>query len=345
MKRVGYPALILGILLAACGGNAQPTIITLEPPTETYTAEALPTTGSAAGMGIVTATPVPTHQPVTPTPGPSPTNPLAPTLSPAPRTLTVTRVPTLAGLRIEYFTTDSEYATPGENVTLFWSVRGADRARIFRLDDENERIYRWDVSAAGQLTVSTRADDREVARFLLTAEVTGSTVEQPLLIPLKCPEVWFFDPAPDACPSGGPEISTQVEQTFERGRMIWVGSQDRIYVIFEDDDSPGWAQYPDNFEEGEPEYDESLVPPPGLIQPVRGFGLIWRSNSRVQDRLGWATTPEVPFEGMFQSDSIEPSVATLYLRMRDGGILALNGLTNEWDMLPPTTEDSATVSQ
>jgi hypothetical protein len=67
---------------------------------------------------------------------------------------------------------------------------------------------------------------------------------------------------------------------------------------------------------------------------VRGFGLVWRSNPRVQDRLGWAVTPEVAFEGMFQADSIEPSVATLYLRARDGGIMALNALTDGWELLP-----------
>jgi hypothetical protein len=119
--------------------------------------------------------------------------------------------------------------------------------------------------------------------------------------------------------------------------MIWVDAQDRIYVVFDDGGVPTWAQYPDNFREGDQESDETLVPPPGLLQPVRGFGLIWRGNPRVRDRLGWATTPEVAFEGMVQADSIELSVATLYLRARDGGILALNALDDDWEMLPPST--------
>jgi hypothetical protein len=151
---------------------------------------------------------------------------------------------------------------------------------------------------------------------------------------MQCPEGWFFDPAPDSCPGAPPQFSTEAEQTFERGRMIWVEAQDRIYVIFEDGIAPEWAQYPDDFNDGDPALDESLVAPPGLQQPVRGFGLVWRSNPRVQDRLGWAVTPEVAFEGMFQADSIEPSVATLYLRARDGGIMALNALTDGWELLP-----------
>lgn len=326
---------VTGGMLAACGGNNQPQIVVFVP---SATVTASPTLTPTPGVmeRPATLTPMPTRSPTTPTPGPSPTNPLAPTFTAAPVTLTATRVPTVAGIAIEYFTTDSEYVRPGANLTLFWSVRGVRYAQIYRVDAQGERIWRWDVNAQGKLTVSTRREDRDVARFVLEAEAGGTRVEQPLLIPLQCPEVWFFDPAPDACPSAPAQLSTQAEQTFERGRMIWVAALDRVYVVFEDGRTPGWAQYPDDFDEGEPESDPALSPPPGLLQPVRGFGLVWRENARVRDRLGWATSPEVAFEGMYQFDSIEPSVATSYVRMRDGGILALDANTNTWRVLPPT---------
>jgi hypothetical protein len=335
-------AIGLGIVLAGCGGNAQPSIVTFVP-TETPTVQPSPTAApvsSAPTAPAASATPEPTRSPTTPTPGPSPTSLLAPTTTPAPFTLTATRAPTLAGLSVEYFTTDSEYVIPGDNVTLFWSVRGADRARIFRVDADGERLFRWDVAAAGRITVATRRADRDVARFLLTAEVSGATIEQDLLIPLRCPEVWFFDPPPDACPADSGQFSAQAEQTFEQGRMIWVQALDRIYVVFEDGVSPAWAQYPDEFEEGVPERDDSLAPPPGLEQPVRGFGLVWRSNPRVQERLGWATSPEIPYEGMYQADSVEPSVATTYLRLRDGGIVALDAFEDDWEVLPPLENET-----
>ncbi len=326
----------VGVLLifAGCGGNAQPAIVTVVP---TATPTALPTLTQthAAGFSWVTATSLPTALPLTATPGPSPTSPLAPTLSPAPATLTATRVPTRAGLSVEYFTTDSETARPGDTVTLFWSVRGANTARIFRLDADEERVEPgWDVRASGKLTVRTRPQDREVARFVLVAWVGEAEVQQVLLIPLQCGETWFFDPAPETCPAEPPQVSLEAEQTFEHGRMIWVQAQDRIYVIFDDGRTPAWARYPDNFEEGDPERDDSVIPPPSLLQPVRGFGLVWRSNERVRDRLGWATSPEVAFDGMFQSDSPEPSVATFYVRTRDGDILALDAQTQTWDVLP-----------
>lgn len=327
---------IAALVLAACGGNAQPVVFTVAPsPTHT----AVPTSTVAAVIVVPTLSPTPSHTPAptTPTPGPSPTHPLAPTLSPLPATLTATSAPTRVGLLIEYFTTDSASVRPGDNVRLFWSTRGASRARIYRLDAAGERIWRWDVNPSGDLTVTTRGSDRDVARFLLEIEGGGTTVDQTLLIPLSCPETWFFEPAPDSCPAGPPQLSQQAEQTFERGRMIWVEALDRIYVVFEDGRLPSWAQYPDNFQEGDPDRDETLVPPPGLEQPIRGFGLVWRTNERVRERLGWATTPEVAFEGMFQADSVEASVATMYLRLRDGAILALDAFNEKWEVLPPET--------
>lgn len=333
-------ALLALLVLSGCGGNAQPAIVTYVP-TDTATAVPTPNATAHAVDIVVTSTPMPIRSPTTATPGPSPTNPLAPTQSPAPATQTATRAPTLAGVSIEYFTTNTEFARPGENVTLFWSVRGAAAVRIFRVDSAGERIWRWDVNPSGQITVGTRTADRDVARFLLEADVGGATIEQPLLIPLQCSELWFFDPAPESCPAEPPQTTTQAEQTFERGRMIWVQAQDRIYVVFEDGGSPAWAQYPDDFNEGDPERDESLVPPFGMEQPVRGFGLVWRSNQRVRDRLGWATSPEIAFEGMIQADSVESSVATQYMRMRDGGIIALDAQANTWEYIPFSTSDSA----
>ncbi|RPI96382.1 MAG: hypothetical protein EHM39_10900 [Chloroflexi bacterium] len=307
------------------------------PPEATSTPVPPPTTTRVAAAPSDTLSPAPTRKLSTATLGPSPTAPVAPTLSPVPVTRTPTRVPTLSGVALQYFTTNSQSIRPGDSVTLFWSVRGADRVRIYRVDAQGERIWRWDVNAADSLTVSTRAEDRDVARFALVAEVGETEVEQPLLIPVLCSEVWFFDPSPESCPAGSPQISVHAEQTFEHGRMIWSEAQDRIYVLFDDGGRPAWVQYPDTFVEGDPESDDSLVPPPGLLQPIRGFGMIWRNNPRIQERLGWATTPEVAFEGMMQADAVELSVATLYLRARDGSILALDALDDDWEVLPPSS--------
>ncbi|HEY4689298.1 MAG TPA: LysM domain-containing protein [Anaerolineae bacterium] len=91
-------------------------------------------------------------------------------------------------------------------------------------------------------------------------------------------------------------------QSFERGFMIWVGDRKRIWVaVCCTSTIPlggRWLAFDDAFTEGLPESDPSIVPPAGLYQPVRGFGLVWRTLSdysyggSIRDLLGWATAPE-----------------------------------------------------
>ena len=105
-----------------------------------------------AATPTVTPTATPTEPPPV-DPDAEPTRIVAPTFSPVPVLHTATVAPTLAGLAVDYFTTDVPSVMPGENVTHYWSVRGADRAQNYRLDEEGERIWRWDV-AAEDLTVA-----------------------------------------------------------------------------------------------------------------------------------------------------------------------------------------------
>ncbi len=47
----------------------------------------------------------------------------------------------------------------------------------------------------------------------------------------------------------------------------------------------------DTWAEGEPET-TGLTPPPGKLEPKRGFGKVWREEPGVREALGWATQPE-----------------------------------------------------
>ncbi len=84
------------------------------------------------------------------------------------------------------------------------------------------------------------------------------------------------------------------EQLFENGRMFWLQPIGQIWVLIVTGEGQGtWATYEDTFLEGEPESDPSLVPPEdNMMQPVRGFGKLWRTNDEVRDALGWAVNPE-----------------------------------------------------
>ncbi|MFO7321055.1 MAG: hypothetical protein DIU68_004955 [Chloroflexota bacterium] len=111
------------------------------------------------------------------------------------------------------------------------------------------------------------------------------------------PTVATSTPTPTATPDPRPTATTGqiqvVEEVFERGRMFYIEPLDQIWVMVVTGEGRGtWSIYPDTFEEGDAEFDPSIVPPDGLMQPERGFGKLWRENPEVREALGWAVTPE-----------------------------------------------------
>jgi hypothetical protein len=326
----------LGILLTACGANAEPVIVTLAP-TATPEKPILPTpvippTPTFALMPTITLAPTRTVEQVA-----ANQLPIQPTFTIAPATQTATFQPQLAGLRIEYFITNAEEPpAPGDSITLFWRVHEAEQTRIFRLNRNDRRVEVWEVDTEGRLTVTTDPEeDQGEARFLLRAEASGSVVEEVLTIEMsQCTLVWFFQPAPEDCPGGLPQPSQQVEQRFEGGLMIWLAITQEIYVFYSDGNEPTWEKYPDTFTEGISESDESIIPPEGRLQPIRGFGLVWRENPPVRERLGWAVEAEFGYDGMIQISSARTGEETTYLRVRESGILAV--LPDHWEILTAT---------
>ena len=91
------------------------------------------------------------------------------------------------------------------------------------------------------------------------------------------------------------------QEDFQTGYMFWISSVTQIWVLLPASDTPPgqapshgqWQIFQDNFKDGQPESDPAIVPPSSnLYQPIRGFGLLWRSNNFVRGSLGWGTTPE-----------------------------------------------------
>lgn len=120
-----------------------------------------------------------------------------------------------------------------------------------------------------------------------------------------CDSTWFFiEQRPANCPLAPPTVTQGVYQPFQNGYMIWLQSQDAIYVFYNDLVQPRWEVYRDQFDEGMPEDDPNFGEPPasGLWRPRRGFGMLWRSNSTVRDRIGWAVEQwEKPYSAQVQA--------------------------------------------
>jgi len=74
------------------------------------------------------------------------------------------------------------------------------------------------------------------------------------------------------------------------------------------------------------------VPPPGLYQPVRGFGLVWRQYSQVRSRLGWAVDEETGFSTTIQRTT-RYKYNSIYLRALDGNVWHLEPELSGWEKI------------
>jgi len=95
------------------------------------------------------------------------------------------------------------------------------------------------------------------------------------------------------------KIIQDAEQPFQTGHMFWRADNDQIYVVFEGGSQSGhWRIYGDVWSEGDPHYSCSApAPPPGTLQPYRGFGAAWCQLGAENSPTGWATADEVGFWG------------------------------------------------
>jgi hypothetical protein len=79
-------------------------------------------------------------------------------------------------------------------------------------------------------------------------------------------------------------------QTFERGMMLWVqGPPMSIYLLYPDG---SYRRLDDTYIEGVDPISGGETPPSGFLEPVRGFGKVWRTYQDVRAAFGWATANE-----------------------------------------------------
>jgi len=251
---------------------------------------------------------------------------------------TATPTPTTepgTGPTIDTFRANVDEADPGDTITLEWETQDATGVTLYHLQPTGSLGDYWeDMDTSGTFDYVIELEERNRTGFVLFAgDDTGRIAQATLLIPLRCPDTWFFAPAPDDCPSGPAITFTAAEEHFEHGAMIWIGEQDLIYVLYGDGQTPLWHVFSDEWDEGDAIDDPNLTPPDGLYQPTRGFGLIWREQADVRDRLGWATDVEVGFSAEVQRTS-RPKYNDIYIRALDGGVWKLLSGSSGWEKLP-----------
>ncbi len=129
------------------------------------------------------------------------------------------------------------------------------------------------------------------------------------------------------CAQGTPTAVNSALQVFERGSMIWL--QGPIYVLYNDG---RFQRYEDTYVAGVDPESGGEVPPAGLIEPVRGFGKVWRSNADVRNGLGWGITQETGNQATQQRFD---RGWMIYLPQR-GDIVVLDDVGSTWRVVAGT---------
>lgn len=233
------------------------------------------------------------------------------------------------------FTANVSIADPGETITLSWETTNAVSVTLYHLVGGVFGTF-WNVPPIGEMAYEISSGSRNYESFALFATAADNTFDSAgLTLPLTCPFTWFFSPAPDTCPQEAALVSPSAEQQFEGGVMVWVGEEDRIYVLFDDTQwTDGWAAFTDEWEEGDLVEDPSIVPPPGFYQPQRGFGQVWRDQPNLRDRLGWALAPESGGQTAVQRTSYY-KYNHIYLKALDNNVWHLLPERSDWEKIVP----------
>ena len=262
------------------------------------------------------------------TPSPLPQVPASSTPGPLPSSTAGAEGPIISTFRANV-----EEADPGDTISLEWATSQAVTVTLWHLAPTGQFSRFWEVAASGSFDYETNSYERNRTTFALSAaDGSGNTEMATVAVTLRCPDEWFFANPPDICPAKAALKSNSAEQSFEHGFMIWIAGEDRICVLFDDGNLPNWNAYIDEWDPVEPEVDLALEPPAGMYQPVRGFGLIWRDQPTIQERLGWATGGEVAFETALQRTSYAKYNET-YIRASDGDIWHLKAERSGWDKI------------
>ncbi len=220
----------------------------------------------------------------------------------------------------------SEDSENGKSVTLSWHSNGRSARLISGAGRSNPPW--WSIPASGTMTVeleeSLYADPPFTLQVFDAADLKQAIDVTEATVPFQwpCRQSYFFEPSPALCPAGEPIVGAAAEQPFENGVMIWLAATDAIYVL--DRREASWQRFEDTWSEEQPESDLAIVPPADRFQPIRGFGKVWRDNSAVRDKLGWALGPELGYEAIFQDQLAEQEgTAVIFLKTFNGQVFAL----------------------
>lgn len=313
----------------------------------------------ASRVILLDAPPPPGASPaLTTAPGPAPTQ--APLAAPSP--LPPLR-PTPAGQSEGTSVIRSFSAAPqaGEAILLTWDALG-EEATLCPLIGDAPVSCRCLFGLPPEGSVAMRAADviGAYTGFRLTVETDGVRTVGYAPLMMACPDRfpdWFFDEPAGMCPKDIPLRSYAASQRFERGQMFWVEALDTFYVLLDHDEnvsrnSTDWSSLtslrivrgPLELKPGAaPDNRVEEMPPPGLFEPVSGFGLVWRGDVEgtedIRAALGWAEEPEYGFDAVYQCEMSCGAHWDCYLQGPKGEVFHLFWLLHIGHFWEPVDRD------
>lgn len=347
MRKLVLTCLIL--LLAACQSTPAPglpTVVVLPTLTALPTDTEAPSTLEVAVLPTATDTLAPTVRPTVaePTIPPTATATPSPTWTPQPSltstdTPTVTRTPSLT-------ITNTNTVPPTTTFTPTMPLSGmgslgelAARTTILPPD----QLYNAPTLTAFHIAEQTQIAGRNVIVALspdfgtpAAVGVPTTSAATPVICMIPPPAtlsgVLAVDPVLQSqigCPlSIAATQSSGASQLFERGLMVYLaGTPGQIYSLSNDGT---FRVFTDTWTSGVDPDSLGEVPPAGLLEPVRGFGKVWRTNLDVRAALGWAVVPEA---GDTVSILAFEHGRAIYLPGRAQTVLLVDdfgGLTGRW---------------
>jgi len=298
-----WGVIVLGFILTACGSNQPqtvgelPTVAAL--PTLTAT---LPVTATASFTVSPTATDTLT---------PSPTLLVSDTPSVTPSaTITDTPTPTVTNTPLP---SDTPFPT-ADNEGLMALVQLAAKATILPPNLLPALVPTVPGAVVGPTAPAVIPACSTVPSGGFAAVYTGD----PSLA------------APIGCPLGVISFAS-ASQTYQAGELLWMaGPPQAIYALF----STGrFQRYDDTFNAAVDPSSGGETPPAGLLEPVRGFGKVWRTFAEVRT-LGWAMTDESGGQStaqVFERGQMVylPQRGMIFVLITDNG-----GLSGGWRAVP-----------
>jgi hypothetical protein len=245
---------------------------------------------------------------------------------------------------IAYFeVTPSQYVRVGSVLAVRWKVTGYVRVRVVeQLGAQMRPDARfWEVEPEGMMEIDgpTKYDDTLLYTLYVFDQDDTIVSSNQARVTLRCPHTWFFAPVPEGCPDAKAVDVQAVEQSFERGRMLWLseapwGGGPTVYVLYGwQPEGTMWRAYVDTWHEGMPSSDPEIETPLGLFQPLRRLGKVWREHEiDVREPLGWATFDERAYQVQFQIQSTDGRYPTLYVLSADAQVYVLHPGGMRWEV-------------